>query len=1034
MAHRISNLTSSVPALLALLLVVGVLAATLYVPSRVSAGSCAEDAGNLLRNGTMAPGAANPYGIVANKWKAFVVGSTVPHFENASNEGYDPNGSQYIWRDFDKWDAGIYQKVRTLTPGQTYHFWIVWGQALHDIAGNNARATLMNRQLGIDLTGGTNPTSPKVQWSVPYYGTSGFNRPEWHLTFTAVGTTATFFLRAQNGHTDGRNKVFFDTACLYPANGAPTSTPWSPTPPPPTATPTRTVIPGTRIDDTGTGIAYKGGWSQGSDPRAYNGTYHYGRGAVGKPVALTYHFTGDRVTIWYIGYKNRGRARVLIDGVRVGAIDQYTPGVAFNLSKTFANLSPGVHTLKLKNAGAKNANATDSYIVLDALEFSGGATTNSVKAVSERLTATPAATRTPTRLPPRLIPFQLAAPPAPTPDDPSVIWDPRLPGLNVYLETAAVTPGTLYWKLIRADYHDPFQHGGDFGGDHNLYYVVTDANGTRLPNQKVWQSWPEDSVSALTNAKGIADVPMWANYFPENGPGPYSGYMDSLPSDVVRGMGLPANNHVSFVLYFQKTVKGANGNPTATRTETPSASPTRTRTPAPTHTPTATKPPPTEPPAPTATWTRAPANTATPPGAACKMGVLKTLSVGAGPKGIAFDPATHRVFVGLGASSAVAVIDADSFQLLATWQTDGKGTTNGVAFAAGQVFVTKRDTASVSVLNASNGAFLGNLAVGSSPYGISARGDRVWVANFDDSTVTVINATTRSVIGTIAASQYPALAGALKKRVLVSAWGAGLDLFDTNNQLVHTFATGSGTFGVAVNPNNNKVFVGNRLTSTLSRLNTNTLLTELSAVESETPFALGLNPNTNHLWIVLAGSNRVRVRAGDTFAAVKTLTVGVQGPDGGDSISIWNDLVFVANYAAGTVTILRDCDTADPTRAPVPPTQTFTPSPPPSATAPAPKGCTRRPRVNTPAAGQHLAQKRVRLDWSDMSCARSYRVELARGSPANPPLISTVVDVSEYTTAKLARGKSYYFRVRACNPNGCASWTKWRLFYVDKKQ
>src|SRR5581483_7568348 len=204
-AHRISNLTSSVPALLALLLVVGVLAATLYVPSRVSAGSCAEDAGNLLRNGTMAPGAANPYGIVANKWKAFVVGSTVPHFENASNEGYDPNGSQYIWRDFDKWDAGIYQKVRTLTPGQTYHFWIVWGQALHDIAGNNARATLMNRQLGIDLTGGTNPTSPKVQWSVPYYSTSGFNRPEWHLTFTAVGTTATFFLRAQNGHTDGRN-------------------------------------------------------------------------------------------------------------------------------------------------------------------------------------------------------------------------------------------------------------------------------------------------------------------------------------------------------------------------------------------------------------------------------------------------------------------------------------------------------------------------------------------------------------------------------------------------------------------------------------------------------------------------------------------------------------------------------------------------------------------------------------------------------------------------------------------------------------
>ncbi len=560
-------------------------------PARVSAASCAEDAANLLRNGTMAGGKTNSYGVVARRWKAFVVGATKPNFENAPNEGYDPNGSQYLWRDLDKWDAGIYQKVNALTPGQDYHFWLVWGQALHDIAGNNARATMLNRQIGVDLAGGTDPTAPNVIWSVPYYGESGFNRPEWHLNFTASGTTATFFLRAQNNHTDGRNKVFFDTACLRAISGAPTSTPWSPTPtatltrapsPTPSLTPTQTPIPGAKIDDTDAAITYAGVWQQQSNAAALNGSFHYGRGIKGAAVSASYSFTGTQVTVWYIGYKNRGKAKIMIDGVKVGVIDQYTPNLTFNLAQSFFNLSPGAHTLKIKNAGAKNPNALDSIIVLDAFEVPNSAAARAYKAVGLRVTRTPSAPPTPThtRVPPRWRPIEFAAPAAPTPDDPTVLWDARLADLNVYLETAQVAPGAWYWKLIRADYHDPFQHGGVFGGDHNMYYVVTDENGARVANQKVWQAWPDDQTAALTNADGIADIAMWANYWPQDGPGPYNGYVGGLPSDVVRGMGLPGNNHVSFILYFQKTVQGAHSaTVTPTPTFTATALPTPTQTP-----------------------------------------------------------------------------------------------------------------------------------------------------------------------------------------------------------------------------------------------------------------------------------------------------------------------------------------------------------------------------------------------------------------------------------------------------------------------
>lgn len=582
-------------------LLFGALAVMQNNPARVSAGSCAEDPANLLKNGTMAGDSPNTYGVVAKNWKAFIVGATRPHFENALNEGYDPNGSQYIWRDFDAWDAGIYQKVKTLTPGQTYHFWMVWGQALHDMGGDNARATKMNRQIGIDMTGGTDPNSSNVTWSVPYYGGGGFNRSEWNLNFVAAGTTATFFLRAQNGHLDGRNKVFFDTACLYPAGTAATSTPWSPTPTAtqtlapsatPSRTPTQTSIPGTKIDDVNANITYTGMWTQGADSRALNGTYHYARGVKGAAVAATYNFTGTQVTVWYIGYKNRGKAKVMIDGVKVGVIDQYTPGVAFNLSQSFYNLAPGAHQLKIRNAGAKSPVATDTIITLDAIEVPNAVAGSEFKFVAQRLTRTPMAPPAPTntRVPPRVIPFAFAAPAAPTPTDPSVIWDSRLAGLNVYLEPANVSAGTLYWKLIRADYQDGYQSGGN----HNMYYVITNEQGAPVANQTVWQSWPDDKTSTQTNGSGTADIAMWANYWPDQGPGPYNGYVGGLPGDQVRGMGLPGNNHVNFILYFQKTVKGEDGNVTATPT------PTFTRTHTPTRTFTATPAPPT----PTHTVTR----------------------------------------------------------------------------------------------------------------------------------------------------------------------------------------------------------------------------------------------------------------------------------------------------------------------------------------------------------------------------------------------------------------------------------------------
>src|SRR5262249_7118400 len=153
-----------------------------------------------------------------------------------------------------------------------------------------------------------------------------------------------FFLRAQNGHTDGRNKVFFDTACLYPAVGTPTSTPWMT----PTPSPTPTLLPG-MIDDTDSNIVYVHAWTQNTPPEAINQTTHSGRGVKGTPVVAKYQFTGTQITVWYVADQNHGKAKVVIDGVKVGVIDQYAPTTAYNLSRTFDNLIPGAHLIKIRN-------------------------------------------------------------------------------------------------------------------------------------------------------------------------------------------------------------------------------------------------------------------------------------------------------------------------------------------------------------------------------------------------------------------------------------------------------------------------------------------------------------------------------------------------------------------------------------------------------------------------------------------------------------------------------------------------------------
>jgi LysM repeat protein len=144
---------------------------------------------------------------------------------------------------------------------------------------------------------------------------------------------------------------------------------------------------------------------------------------------------------------------------------------------------------------------------------------------------------------------------APTPPPRPRSWDqfdPRLAALNVRVLNAMVPAGYPYWRLVKAEYYDPDQAGGN----HYVSYSVVDEKGMPVPGQRVLQSWGEDRAETRTDHSGTARMTISAAYSPEHGEsGPYSAWVDGLPSDRVAGLGLPVHRQVNFSLTWQKAVR-----------------------------------------------------------------------------------------------------------------------------------------------------------------------------------------------------------------------------------------------------------------------------------------------------------------------------------------------------------------------------------------------------------------------------------------------------------------------------------------------
>ncbi|HNS52593.1 MAG TPA: hypothetical protein PKO09_15610 [Anaerolineae bacterium] len=160
-------------------------------------------------------------------WGQFVVAGT-PDFRLAPSETCNGPGcevpSLWLISDGQPYTAGVYQQV-SVTPGTAY---------LADVGWAAVNAADMERRLGLDPAGGTDPLAPSVIWGP---SESGFEKwPDLTVSAIASGPTMTLFIWVGHTVSHGADSVFFDVPGLWPDPDQPTATP---TAVPPTATSTR---------------------------------------------------------------------------------------------------------------------------------------------------------------------------------------------------------------------------------------------------------------------------------------------------------------------------------------------------------------------------------------------------------------------------------------------------------------------------------------------------------------------------------------------------------------------------------------------------------------------------------------------------------------------------------------------------------------------------------------------------------------------------------------------------------------------------
>ena len=187
----------------------------------------------------------NPPQQLPSGWNPFVLSGSVSYnveTDNGAAHSFFGAPTLRMSNSGGTFKAGIFTQV-AVTPGAGYRASISWGAP-------NAPETF-GRQLGLDPTGGSDPTAPTVIWGPVHYGEGrvlNYPPPDVNVDVRAraIAATMTVFFLVDHPSSTGDNFIFIDALALYPDESAP-AVELPPTPSPPTPTPAPVVAAATVV-------------------------------------------------------------------------------------------------------------------------------------------------------------------------------------------------------------------------------------------------------------------------------------------------------------------------------------------------------------------------------------------------------------------------------------------------------------------------------------------------------------------------------------------------------------------------------------------------------------------------------------------------------------------------------------------------------------------------------------------------------------------------------------------------------------------
>ncbi len=251
---------------------------------------------------------------------------------------------------------------------------------------------------------------------------------------------------------------------------------------------------------------------------------------------------------------------------------------------------------------------------------------------------------------------------------------------------------------------------------------------------------------------------------------------------------------------------------------------------------------------------------------------LAKVSVGTGPKAVAYDSANGYLYVACTSANDVSVVNGATNAVVGS--SIGVGNSpEGIAFDStnGYLYVANHGANTVTVINGATDAVVGSaITVGSGPIAVAfdATNGYVYVVNNGANTVTVINGATDAVVGS-------------------------------------AITVGSGPDAVAFDATNGYVYVVNNGANTVTVINGATDAVVGSAITvGSGPMGIGFDVTNGYLYVANHGASTVSVINGATDAVVgSAISVG-SGPEAAIYVTPSGD-VFVANDNANTVTIFN---------------------------------------------------------------------------------------------------------------------------------